>query len=1062
MTKKKKGKIKSKSKTSPKSKGSNKTKNRSKAVLGFTSFLPSEAKKGFQTDLSTFFAKVAIKEKKKKPSRSEIIKSYSFQKETIANYDAELRKQYAFRHSQESFKQPTYLAWRNRQVNKEEYPKHRKDFWDAWDSSKRIAKPLDSKDGGDGRLKKVRDRGKSSYDYAKMQISKMENKYVYLPIDVDVKEVKGLTTKQIQNQTEIGVTGYLSKDSNDNDIEITHVFNYQPSAIPVYHNKDLIELAKSDEYADITLRKTSDGKAYLTHVAYDDRKEQIENIGIRNDLQVHRWGNSLSGDYDESRMAKTIKELRKAGFSVEILPSITPPTPDKLLPPKGDDRFDVLLDVDRSSFQVKVDGHRAEDFLLRLDNNTRVEMLTDDKIAYLNEHPIARKEIDAYKQRLKVEGEALENKANAYAMKNLTHHLPADGYWHFVNQEEKTIPIGFVYHYALDIVDPVTEKPIYNVKIVDNRPLFIDERSPVDATLFNPNFKLRDYQADAVESAIDSKSGIVSAATGSGKTEIGAFIVAGQGLDAVWFAHRGELIRQAEERMEKRLGIDVGSYGGGKKEIVVTDGMDVNVMTVQSAVLVMRVPRAKHLSLVKKRRSEVKRLEKQIAKESDSQKTSHLKTQRDNSIVKLSEAKMKLEVFDYLKNSSVQIFDESHHMKALQFGDLARGTPQARYRYGLSATPYGNKSTDQKRIEALMGDKVANISATKLINEGYLAKPNIYLVDIPNTLDFPIRMTDPDGNYKGTAYSEDDMKWQDINKYAVVKNDRFNDYVSDFTLESRKAGLNTLVLVGQVDQGYEIQKRLSSEGLNIDFLNARDNSTENNKVMLNRFRDGKRDTMIATIETVGEGVDMPALDTVVFAHGGKSLVQTIQRVGRCMRIPEGSDKKECVVIDFARKEKYIGTGTKKDNHLDLRKEIYSLEPAFDVKEITISQVDDEMNRVARINKATPRTTMPEYSELDLGDDKYLLVEEKRESKMVRKAGQTLDRIGTLEKTRKGKALFVTSEAKKVTKRHPNIPPVYAQQIMNIYNAKGIGYDVIRWDKLDGSLEPAEAVKAAGL
>lgn len=1058
MVVKNKEKKQTKSKSVSKSKKSVKSKQRGKAAFGLTDMLPSQAKKGFQTDLSSFFAQVAIKQKKKKPSRTEIIKSYTIQKERIANYDSELEKQFAFRYSQQSFQQHTYSTWKNQQSNSKEYPENRKAFWDNWDSTKRVEKPLDSKDGGDGRIKKVRESAKSRYEYAKEQIPKMEDRYVYLPIDVEVKEVKGLTTKQIQNQTEIGVTGYLAKDSSGNDIEITHVFNYQPSAIPVYHNKDLIELAKSDEYGNVTLRKSS-GQAYFTYVAYGESKEQIDNIGVRNGFQVHRWGNALSGDYNESKMAKTVKDLRQAGFTVEIDPSVSPPTPDKLLPPKGDDRFDVTLSLDRSTFSVNVDGYRSDEFLRRLDSQTKVEMKRDDKLAYLKEHPIAKKEIAAYKESLKLEGEKLENKADTYAMKELAHHLPADGYWHFVNKDKKTIPIGFVYHYALDFND-------YNIKIIDNRPLYVDERSPIIPSVIDPvtgeRFELRDYQQDAVESAIDKKSGIIAAATGSGKTEIGAYIVAGQGLDTVWFAHRGELIRQAEERMERRLGIDVGAYGGGKKEIINTEGMDVNVMTVQSASRIMRVPRHKHQTLVNDKKAAIKRLDNQISKTTDSHKKLQLESKKEIKIRELTEAKMELEVYDYLQSATVQVFDESHHMTALQFGDIARSTPQARYRYGLSATPYGNTSTDQKRIEALMGDKVASITATKLINEGYLARPNILLVDIPNTLDFPIRIYDSKGKYKKTVYSENDMKWQDMNKAAVVKNEMFNDYVVDFTLESRKAGLNTLILVNEVEHGNLIQQKLSDRELPVDFLNARDNDQTETSAMLNRFKAGKRDTMVATIGTVGEGVDMPALDTIVLAHGGKSLVQTIQRVGRAMRIPYGSDKRECVVIDFDRKEKYIGSGTE-NNHVEKRKEIYSLEPAFDVKVISVNQVDDEINRIARLNKAKIRTTMPVYAELDLEEaEEFQSRAQKRDVREIRKSAERLERIGTLEKTRKGKRLFVSTEAKRVTKRHSNISPVYAQQIMNIYNARGLDSQTIDWDRIDGSLEPAEAVKAAGI
>ena len=782
-----------------------------------------------------------------------------------------------------------------------------------------------------------------------------------------------------------------------------------------------------------------------------EKSSKLKEILNKHGLGVDRYSTTARTDYNELKAAKMVKDLRDNGFTVEIDRSIKAPIPDELKEAKGDERFDVLLDVDRSDFKVKVDGYKAQEFLTRLDDQTKANMVQDDKLAYLKEHPQAKVEIQAYKDQLKLEGKKLENKVDAYILKELSHYLPADKYWHFVNKKEQTIPIGFVYHYALDFDD-------YNIKIVDNRPLYIDERTPVTA-VYDSDFQLRDYQEQAVESAIEKKGGIVAAATGSGKTEIGAFIVAGQGLDTVWFAHRKELIRQAEERMEKRLGVNVGAYGSGRQELVNTSGMDVNVMTVQTASNIMRVPRSEHEALVKKEKAKVRRVERLISKTNDSQKKLQLQKEKERNEVSYRQAKMKLEVYDYLQSATVQVFDESHHMTALQFGDIARATPQARYRYGLSATPYGNTSTDQKRIEALMGDKVASITATKLINEGYLAKPNILVVDIPNTIDsqFPLLKRDEKGNVVKEINEEKDMNYHDVNKFAVVKNDEFNDYVVDITLESRKAGLNTLVLVNEVEHGNLIQKKLSEKGLEVDHLNAKENPPSDNDIMLNRLREGKTDTMVATIGTVGEGVDIPALDTVVLAHGGKSLVQTIQRVGRCMRIPRGSDKKECVVIDFDRKEKFIGSGSS-SNHLKKRKEIYSLEPAFEVKPVDLDEVDDEIRRIARINKAKSRKKG--FSNRGYEDEEFLLREQRRERKQILKDADRLQRIGTLEKTRSGRRLNVSQEAKNVTKRHPNISPVYAQQIINIVNAQGRDSQTIRWDHIDDSLEPAEAIKDA--
>ena len=48
--------------------------------------------------------------------------------------------------------------------------------------------------------------------------------------------------------------------------------------------------------------------------------------------------------------------------------------------------------------------------------------------------------------------------------------------------------------------------------------------------------------------------------------------------------------------------------------------------------------------------------------------------------------------------------------------------------------------------------------------------------------------------------------------------------------------------------------------------------------------------------SVGEGTDMPYIDVVILASGGKSSIRLLQRIGRGLRTPEGKDS--LLVIDF--------------------------------------------------------------------------------------------------------------------------------------------------------------------
>ena len=72
------------------------------------------------------------------------------------------------------------------------------------------------------------------------------------------------------------------------------------------------------------------------------------------------------------------------------------------------------------------------------------------------------------------------------------------------------------------------------------------------------------YQAEAVESALKAKQGVLVAPCGSGKTQIGIAICARLGLRTLWLTHTHELLKQSKERAEQYLNCSIGTITGGK------------------------------------------------------------------------------------------------------------------------------------------------------------------------------------------------------------------------------------------------------------------------------------------------------------------------------------------------------------------------------------------------------------------------------------------------------------------------------------------------------------------
>lgn len=88
-----------------------------------------------------------------------------------------------------------------------------------------------------------------------------------------------------------------------------------------------------------------------------------------------------------------------------------------------------------------------------------------------------------------------------------------------------------------------------------------------------------DYQEDAINAAIDAKSGVIVAGCGSGKTYLGMELIKRLGKRALWLCHTGDLLRQAKDDLLKLYPMaKVGLTTEGKLEI----GEDITISTVQT------------------------------------------------------------------------------------------------------------------------------------------------------------------------------------------------------------------------------------------------------------------------------------------------------------------------------------------------------------------------------------------------------------------------------------------------------------------------------------------------
>jgi superfamily II DNA or RNA helicase len=220
--------------------------------------------------------------------------------------------------------------------------------------------------------------------------------------------------------------------------------------------------------------------------------------------------------------------------------------------------------------------------------------------------------------------------------------------------------------------------------------------------------------------------------------------------------------------------------------------------------------------------------------------------------------------------NQVVISDECHHLSSNQMMDIMFKIPGS-YRYGFSGTPLKYEVLADMKLAAATGDILCTTSNAFLVKEGYSAVPKVY-VHVVESYDV----------------DEWELDYQSAYDKLIVSGEVRNKLIVKLAKESK--GL-VLILVNRIDHG----KTLTDLLPNSVFVSGNDEAEYRNSV-LDRMRTGDPGVFIAT-PIYDEGIDVPAVDTIILAAGGKSHVKLLQRIGRGLRKKE--DKENILTVhDF--------------------------------------------------------------------------------------------------------------------------------------------------------------------
>jgi len=245
-----------------------------------------------------------------------------------------------------------------------------------------------------------------------------------------------------------------------------------------------------------------------------------------------------------------------------------------------------------------------------------------------------------------------------------------------------------------------------------------------------------------------------------------------------------------------------------------------------------------------------------------------------------------------LHKFKVLIIDEVHRAQSKQFQDFLSKAPYP-LRFGFSATPDSGDKYKWALIRQYMGDIIYRVEADMLVEKEVIALPKIKFIQsqcVPTT------------------------NWPDANDQCIVGNDFRNNSIRAII---NKHMLPTLVLIRNIEHGEKLRDIIPGSV----FVSGIDNALTRKEV-IEDFENGELEVIISS-NIFNEGISINAIKVLIIASGGKSKIETIQKLGRGLRITE--DKKEVFVYDF---EDEGNRFTERHSHI--RKKIYQ-KIGFEVK-----------------------------------------------------------------------------------------------------------------------------------
>lgn len=266
----------------------------------------------------------------------------------------------------------------------------------------------------------------------------------------------------------------------------------------------------------------------------------------------------------------------------------------------------------------------------------------------------------------------------------------------------------------------------------------------------------------------------------------------------------------------------------------------------------------------------------------------------------------------FYKTREVLFVDEFHRAAAKTYRKISELAAHVYFRFGMTGT-FFRSGYDALAMHGILSTPVYSIGTAKLIELGKLVPTRVLFLRFNSR---KLRGCTGPG---------------ELFKYGIAAHEERNRLVVEATAILAHQGRKVLVLVRTKAQGREIQRllegrvgRKSSRAQHspVEYVST-DRPRPSIRAALEAFRESDAVRVLIGTSLVGEGIDLPPADALVYAMGGKAEVSLMQSAFRVATAVE--EKRDAVLVDFADPHH-----RRLHEHAQERLRIYHGEPLFNV------------------------------------------------------------------------------------------------------------------------------------